>query len=120
MSEPTNKDQEFLRHLLGLELSAVVFVRDYIQLQFDGPVLTVVTTPEIETTTGILRSGQLGFRDALCDQISHTVKSVDLKAGVVIGIAFTDGGELLIPLQPEFPTAAEAITLDIGNDFIVI
>ncbi|GAB4052360.1 hypothetical protein [Catellatospora paridis] len=34
-----------LRQLVGLEVSAVCFVRDYVELHFDGPVLRAVSDP---------------------------------------------------------------------------
>lgn len=38
-----------LQCLIGEQLSAVVFVQDYVQLQFDGYQLTTYTTPLVET-----------------------------------------------------------------------
>lgn len=34
-----------LEMLVGLEISAVCFVRDYVELHFDGPVLRALTNP---------------------------------------------------------------------------
>ncbi|MEV5972311.1 hypothetical protein [Streptomyces sp. NPDC051921] len=34
-----------LRQLMGLEVSAVAFVRDYVELHFDGPVLRSLSDP---------------------------------------------------------------------------
>jgi hypothetical protein len=49
-----------------LELSAVVFIRTYLQLRFDGAALTIVTT------TTKVASGAAWFRDRFRYQISRT------------------------------------------------
>lgn len=44
-TEISECDEAGLRHLVGLEVSAVSFVRDYVELHFDGPVLRAVSDP---------------------------------------------------------------------------
>ncbi|WP_331738249.1 hypothetical protein [Embleya sp. NBC_00896] len=40
-----NDSDDPLRLLMGLEVSAVSFVRDYVELHFDGPVLRALSDP---------------------------------------------------------------------------
>ena len=46
-----------LESLIGEQLSAVTFVMDYVQFQFDGAVLTAFTGPEAEVFTPARASG---------------------------------------------------------------
>lgn len=62
--------------IIGEDLSAVTFVRDYLQLDFDGPGLTVLCPLVVHGPEGMASSGQPGFRDALCGVIGDTVRSV--------------------------------------------
>jgi hypothetical protein len=40
-----NDAADGLRMLMGLEVSAVSFVRDFVELHFDGPVLRALSNP---------------------------------------------------------------------------
>jgi hypothetical protein len=44
-AEPTERDEAGLQQLVGLQVNAVCFVRDYVELHFDGPVLRAVRDP---------------------------------------------------------------------------
>ncbi|WP_040807634.1 hypothetical protein [Nocardia concava] len=93
-------EDSLLGRLIGLELASVVFVRDYLQLDFDGPRLTCYVWPTIEAD-GITRSlGDSGYRDSLCALISQTVVSTEeaVGAGLVLGFAI---GTLSIHPTPE-------------------
>jgi hypothetical protein len=37
--------------ILGEPLSAVAFVRDYVEFHFDGPVLRAISNPRVEVTS---------------------------------------------------------------------
>ena len=45
MNVISDLDEAALRQLVGLEVSAISFVRDYVELHFDGPVLRAVSDP---------------------------------------------------------------------------
>lgn len=101
-------EEELLRPLIGEQLSAVVFVQDYVQLQFDGPYLTAITLPVV--TVGINRFSQTtpGYRDALCERIAHTVRSAIVSKGFEIQVKFDDESSISISLRPEDYRAAHA------------
>jgi hypothetical protein len=67
-------DMRELEDLVGCELSAVAFVRDYVEFQFDGPVLRSLAPPVV--IVGALRHEfpQAGSRDALCELIGRLVE----------------------------------------------
>jgi hypothetical protein len=59
MSAASYRD-ESLAHLENRDLSAVTFVRDYIQLHFDGPVLNAYVWPKINNALGVFEQDALG------------------------------------------------------------
>ena len=94
--------------LPGAELSAVVFVRDYIQLQFDGPLLTAITLPTVVLGSVVWRSGEAGYRDPLCAQIGKTVRTAVATEAKAIEIVFADDSSIRISLNKADYCAAEA------------
>ena len=68
-----NGENSVLDLLLGQELAAVAFVRDYIQLQFDGKMLNLYVWPTLKTNTVQHDINTAGYRDALCNQIGIKV-----------------------------------------------
>ncbi|MGW5112130.1 hypothetical protein [Nocardia sp. NPDC004123] len=90
-----------LARLVGLELASVVFVRDYLQLDFDGPRLSCYVWPTIDAD-GITRSlGDAGYRDTLCALISQTVVSIDEAVGTGLLLRFAIGALSIHPALEE-------------------
>jgi hypothetical protein len=101
--------------LVGTELGAVTFVRDYIQLTFDGPVLTALTSPTIARGGRRWSHGDAGYRDALCACIALPVQAATARAGEAITITFTDDTELTISLRPSDRVGPEAAHLKLSS-----
>ena len=101
MTETENVENETLQVIVGEQLSAVTFVMDYMRLQFDGPYLTLIHDPEVITPTGTYTRDVPGFRDTLCEHITHIVTSARVKKNEVIEIAFDNGTIISISLRPE-------------------
>jgi hypothetical protein len=72
MSVPNAED------LRGLELAGVAFVRDYVELLFDGPIVRCYAPPEVVTDAQAVRFPEEGSRDALCNLIGAEVTAVDV------------------------------------------
>jgi hypothetical protein len=70
-------DVRDLADLPGWELSAVCFVRDYVEFHFDGPILRSVASPRCLIEGRIFSPPGGEWRDALCRLIGGTVQSVD-------------------------------------------
>lgn len=87
----TRENANPLQRLIGEELSAVVFIRDYVQLQFDGPGLTAVSDPKVIVDGRTYQVTAPGYRDALCERIGHTVNQAQVIEGEEIRIDFDDG-----------------------------
>ena len=77
-----------LPSVIGDELSAVCFVRDYIELHFDGPVLRLLGDVAVKNGTEIKSSSDEGFRDWLCRNIGRRVASVSPLTGNEIELKF--------------------------------
>ncbi|MDB6031214.1 MAG: hypothetical protein JWM16_1552 [Verrucomicrobiales bacterium] len=101
-----------LKVLEGSKMSAVVFVQDYVQLQFDGPGLTVLTQSKVTFLERCFEWGKSGYRDALCDQIGKLVRLAVSIPEQEIKIEFETGALLSISLKSEDYRGAEAAVFD--------
>lgn len=84
----TQNSRVDLPSVIGDELSAVCFVRDYIELHFDGPVLRPLGEVSIQNGRETKILGEHGFRDWLCRNIGRRVAAVGPLAGNEIEIKF--------------------------------
>lgn len=70
------------------ELSAVCFVRDYIELHFDGPVLALYGDVTVQNGNEIRNERTEGFRDWLCRNIGRRLASIGPLDGNEIELKF--------------------------------
>jgi hypothetical protein len=103
-----------LDELVGRQLSSVEFVRDYVQLRFDGPCLSVLNPLSLKRYTTVVQSADTGFRDGLCSQIGIEVENVTISDGQLI-VNFVSAVAFLVSLRNEDYTGPEAINY-IAND----
>jgi hypothetical protein len=97
--------QELLNQLVGEQLGAVVFVQDYLQLQFDGPQINVYSECRV-TANGITTVfGSEPFANHLIGQIAKRVKEVVDHPSQHIVIKFVDESCIEIPYSSEGPEA---------------
>jgi hypothetical protein len=107
-AESKHQDGQALSRIVGEQLSAVVFVQDYLQLQFDGPTLTLLTRISVRSSGGeAVAEGAAGWRDALCGQITRIVKAVRINEGDLV-VDFADGSAISASIRPEDYRCAEA------------
>jgi hypothetical protein len=85
-----------LRELVGWEVSSVCFVRDYVELHFDGPILRSLAAPIVCDADGRFQYPTAGSRDALCRLIGQVVERADDDRERVL-LRFADGAEIHIP-----------------------
>ena len=76
------EDLPRLEAVVGEQLSAVVFVMDHVQFQFNGPCLTALNHPIVEFRGVRTQFAAPGSRDALCSLIEQKVESVEQVEGV--------------------------------------
>ena len=93
--------QDMLGGIVGEQLSAVTFVQDYWQLDFDGHVLTVWTRLAVGMNTSEAQSGDDQFRNRLCEQIAKIVQRVSVTPCQTLTITFTDGSMIEVSLRDE-------------------
>ena len=85
--------------LIGEMLSAVTFVMDYWQLQFDGPTINALSRLEVFSEGTTLRDGHDQFRNVICSQIGKAVTAVKLVQLEALTITFSDGSWIKIALR---------------------
>ena len=109
--------------LLGQELSSVTFVQDYVQLDFNGPGLTLLIWPEVSSRDGTYRFPEPGYRDSLCSQIGKRVQAVSLAADEALSLQFESDVIFRVSLRSEDyvgPEAMHFISGVAGDPLIVI
>src|SRR5215212_2716829 len=77
-----------LTALVEEELGSVVFVMDYVQLDFSAARFTAYMWPTVTIGDATLRFGDRGYRDALCAFIAHEVLSTEESSEVGLVIRF--------------------------------
>jgi hypothetical protein len=108
-------DRPILHELKSRELSAVVFVRDYLQLQFDGPYLNLFVWPQVVSGGRTFHFGVPGYKDALCELIAKTVAGVFEKTGRALQLFFSDGSIVEVSLLFEGRKGPEAVVFQNGH-----
>jgi hypothetical protein len=101
-------ERQHVTSVIGGELSAVTFVRDYVQLHFDGPTISAYTLPTVTVGDSVFSHISPGYRDALCARIGSTVRAAYADPGQQLRIDFSDGSALSISLRPEDRQVEEA------------
>jgi len=81
------------------QLSSVIFVQNYLQLDFDGNRLTCFRWP-IVVVKGLFYSfDEPGFRDKLCEVISRKVTQTLFTEHIVLKIYFDDDSQIQLDLK---------------------
>jgi hypothetical protein len=88
------------QRLIGEQLSAVCFVQDYLQLEFDGYKLTTYTTPLVETLPNKwLAYENDQYKNVLCRLIARQVEQIVSEPSRIL-ISFQDCTERIsLPLH---------------------
>jgi hypothetical protein len=108
------------QQIVGEHLSAVTFVQDYLQLQFDGPTLNALTAVAVSSPAGHARSGDDQFRNLLCSCITKQVLSVEVREHDALHIRLADGSSISVSLRDEDYRCPEAVTFHSTKDEIVV
>jgi hypothetical protein len=103
-----------LGSLVGEELSGVGFIRDYIELYFDGPVLRLVGDVELRSPSSASLEGSL--ETGLVELIGSAVSAVQ-DANNAMEVGFKGGAKVCLRAASGRPEYANLITSD--NKMIV-
>jgi hypothetical protein len=87
-----------LKDLIGREISAVAFVRDYVEFHFDGPILRSRADPQVAVGEAVYCFPKPGSRDALCLVIGATVQSLNLDDSRHLEFTTSNGCRVRLPL----------------------
>ncbi len=98
------KSQTSIHSLIGEELSAVCFVRDYVEFCFDGPILRAINNPTISVSKVSTTFPSAGSYDMFCTLIGQRLIKLNIKENVEAVFEFSSGAKLIIPLIPEINT----------------
>ena len=98
-----------LHDLVGEEISAVCFVRDYVEFHFDGPILRSLTNPTVVDHGASFLFPEPGSRDALCRLIGSTVRGLEMEEARALTLTMADDREIWIPLDGKNRRGQEAL-----------
>ena len=102
--------------LIGEELSAVVFVRDYIQLEFNPPPRLNITAPIVlDLKNGHISQNEPAFANAIIGQIGKFVNNMVFSPGDYLKIVFADNSSISISLKPEDSAGGESVLISGKN-----
>jgi hypothetical protein len=96
-----------LNELGGADLAEVSFVRDYVQLGFDGPRLSLYVLPWIYRADA-LRPHDPGYADALIAQIGRRVAEVDELLDYGLVLDWDNSVRFAVPLDGTGASGPEA------------
>jgi hypothetical protein len=83
-----------IESIVGEEVSGVCFVRDYIELSFDGPVLRLLGKAHATDAKSNAVFGDPDFPRLLLNAIGRRVESVDISRNGLVSIALAGGMEI--------------------------
>ncbi len=86
--------------LVGEKLSSVIFVLDYLQLDFDGNRLTCYIFPKVIKDKLVTSINSDNYRNLLCSFLGAIVISTTEKDGFGISISF-EAGEIFLSFTDE-------------------
>ena len=93
----TSVDIPIMGQLVESTLESVLFVADYLQLNFDDARLTTYAWPTVAIDRRVLGLGDAGYRDALCAFISHDVAAARESATDGLVVEFSFGSVIINP-----------------------
>ncbi len=112
------KSENFFGVLIGEQLSSVVFVQDYLQLDFDGNTITCYEWPTIVQGASRCAFGQSEYRNMLCCLISRIVVSTIFEEEKYLKIEFSETDKIEFNLSD---ATGEVIYFTFGkNEWISI
>ena len=109
-------------HFVGNDLSGVVFVRDYVQLQFNAlPIVNAFTPITVIGSDGSSTvRGSLQFANLLIAQINKVVHSLAFVPDSHLSFRFQDGSEINVSVRPEHYVGPEAVNLVLPNGGLIV
>lgn len=76
MADQMSHEITHISRLIGEELASVCFVRDYVELHFDGPVLRIFGDVSVSNAANSIDRASSDFKNAICNNIGSSVSNV--------------------------------------------
>ena len=112
-------DPSFLQPIIGLTLSSVTFVMDYVQFDFGGPGLTLMTLPDVNHLGQSWMSSDKEWRNCLCQRIGVEVVTAHSDESELV-IGYADGSTFTVSLRDEEYCGPEAVHFFNGATWVVL
>jgi hypothetical protein len=116
------ENPKYFDNLIGEQLSAVTFVMDYLQLQFNSQCLTVLNPLFVKVGGHSYKFNDTEFRNVICERITRLVQKITLSEQELL-IDFDDSSSFSISLKEEDYSSPEAINFyftESGKERIVV
>lgn len=104
--------QNPLDNLINFELASIEFVRDYIQLHFDGPTLTILNKLFLIVQNQKVSGDTINFPYDLVSCIGSKVVGTKFKEGDMVELDFSNDMKLIISLKAEDYFTVEGLIFD--------
>ncbi len=112
---------DYFHELIGEDLSGITFVRDYLQLQFNPPMMLNAYTPvTVRCGEGSATSGEKRFPNLLLAQLNKYVRAVEFTPEEALAIIFDDGSRIAVSLRLADYDGPEALNFFGKNNEIVV
>jgi hypothetical protein len=100
--------------LVGREVAAVCFVRDYVEVHFEGPIVRAISNPFGMWGQAVWRFPERGAPSTMLKYIGLRVDDFEVREGQFAQLAFGEHS-FTIPLDDESRTGPEALHV-VGTD----
>lgn len=108
-----------LETLKGKKLSAIVFVQDYLQIQFDGDVITFSVYPKVDIDNETFSFGENEYRNKICEFIGNIVVDIIYIEDEIFCLLF-NGRKIYSSLNPNDYILPEMIVYAESNGSTVV
>ncbi|WP_158752832.1 hypothetical protein [Dyella sp. S184] len=109
-------NEELLKFkLLQKKLVSVTFIKDYLQLNFDGPYFNFYDYPSINVGGEIFDSKKFGYREHICNLIGSKVVLIKEDIDSNISINFDNSSSVSLSLKPEDRSSVEIAMFQSGS-----
>jgi hypothetical protein len=101
MQELEPIDDYSMDSITGQQLSAVTFGLNYRELSFNSDVIYIIHDLQVFVASSVYQLGDPGYRDRLCERITHVVVKAEARPGDAVEIVFDDDSTIVMSVGGE-------------------
>src|SRR6516164_8787502 len=109
--EEKKNNGPLLESLAGQVVTAICFVQDYVEIHFEGPILTAYEWPLLFRDDGSFTESSPFYRHNLCGLIAARVVKTREEQDRKLILAFDNHQSIEIPIDPSSLSSVEAAML---------